>query len=490
MSRQLSSLLVAGVLGVVGCRALGQTTSATPTPTMAVEQVRQLSVEVQAAELRLRDSERELASLKARLAELESALASTAPVRADAQPPVTTAAVDSAEAVAMQASQIATLDQTKVETSSKFPLKVTGMVLLTGSVNSTGVDSPTDPTASLGGPGSTALSLRQTILGLDATGPHIAGARSSADIRVDFFASAAAGGYPSAGGLLRLRTAHAALDWPNAQLFFSLDRTLLNPNVPASLVQVAQPGLSWSGNLWNWMPQLGVSSHFGQRRVLVLEGAWVSPPDAPYPAPLYVSNGSEPATLSEASRIPGGEARIGFESGDPVHGLRVGVGGYLAPHKMQGVGSFDSWAATVDIRTPLGRHADFTGSLYRGAGLGGLGAGGYKDWVSATYGTEVHLHAPEDVGGWAQAAVHLSGMLDWNNAFGMDNVFAGQLRSYSVNRSPYAGIARNRTITSNLIWTPRPYLPFSFEYRRLYTAPVRGPLWNTNIFAFGAGYRF
>jgi len=488
MNRMRTSRLLSVLLGVLPYVARAQVQPATPAPAVSVEQVRQLSQDVQAAEQRVLDSERELAALKARLTALESALQPTVlPAAAPAQPPPTTASVE--ETIEMQGSQIATLDQIKIETASKFPLKVDGMVLLTAGINSSGVDSPVDATASLGGTGSTALSLRQTILGLDAIGPRLAGARSSADIHIDFWGTTASGGYPSAGGLLRLRTAHAALDWSHAKLFFSFDRTLLNPNAPSSLVQVAEPGLSWSGNLWNWMPQLGVSSRFGQRHVLAVEGAWLSPPDAPYPTPPYSSTRSDPATLAEASRIPGGEARLGYETGDPLRGLRVGIGGYVSPHKLPGVGSFNSWAATIDLRAPMGR-ADVTGSLYRGAGLGGLGAGGYKDWVSYAEGAQTYLSALDDVGGWAQVAVHLSPALLWNSAFGMDNVFAGQLRSYSVNSSGYGSIARNRTVTSNLIWLPRPYLPFSFEYRRLYTAPVVGRRWNTNVFAFGAGYRF
>jgi hypothetical protein len=489
MNRTQISRLPALLLGVWPCVAHAQNQPAAPAQVVTVEQVRQLSQEVQAAEQRVLDSERELTALKARLISLESALQpAVLPAASPAQPVAATA--DAAEAVEMQGSQIATLDQIKVETSSKFPLKVDGMVLLTAGINSSGVDSPVDPTASLGGAGSTALSLRQTILGLDAVGPRLGGARSSADIHIDFWGATGSSGYSSAGGLLRLRTAHVALDWPHAKLFFSFDRTLLNPNAPSSLVQVAEPGLSWSGNLWNWMPQLGVSSRFGQRHVLAIEGAWLSPPDAPYPATPYSSTRSDPATLVEASRIPSGEARIGYETGDSLRGLRVGMGGYVSPHKLPGIGSFNSWAVTLDLRIPAGRRADFAGSFYRGAGLGGLGAGGYKDWVSYTEGTQTYLHAPEDVGGWAQLAIHLSRMLDWNNAFGMDNVFGGQLRSYSVSPPGYGSIARNRTVTSNLIWSPRPYLPFSFEYRRLYTAPVVGRLWNADVFAFGTGYRF
>jgi hypothetical protein len=144
----------------------------------------------------------------------------------------------------------------------------------------------------------------------------------------------------------------------------------------------------------------------------------------------------------------------------------------------------------MDVRVPLSTRADFTANAYRGAGLGGLGGGGYKDFVTDTEGTQVFLRAPEDTGGWTQLALHLRPTLDWNNSFGMDNVFGHDLRAYAPSRSGYGSIARNRTVSSNLIWSPRPYLPFSFEYRRIYTAPVIGPLWNTNVFAFAAGYRF
>jgi len=493
MNHKKRSVLPLALLAASCCVARGQAKPAPAAPDATAEQVRQLSVQVQAAEQHLQDSERELAALKARLAALESTLASGTPPAASspAAPPATEASSsESSETTAMQDTQIATLDKIKVESSSKFPVQVTGLVLLTAGTSTGGTDSSVDSTAALGGHGTTSLSLRQTILGLDAHGPHLAGASSSADIRVDFYGTAAAGAYPSAGGLLRLRTAHAALDWSHYRLFFSFDHLLFNPNTPASLVQVAEPGLAWSGNLWNWMPQLGLSSRFGQRHALVVEGAWISPPDAPYPSPAYVSSRSDPATLAESSRIPGGEARIAYESGDPSHGLRIGAGGYLSPHKLPGVGTFNSWAATLDLRVPLERHVDLTGSFYRGAGLGGLGAGGYKDFVSASNGTTTDLRALDDVGGWAQLAVHLRPTLDWNSAFGVDNAFSSQLRSYTLNASGYGSIARNRTVSSNLIWSPRPYLPFSFEYRSVYTAPVIGPLWTTNIFAFGAGYRF
>jgi len=75
----------------------------------------------------------------------------------------------------------------------------------------------------------------------------------------------------------------------------------------------------------------------------------------------------------------------------------------------------------------------------------------------------------------------------------MDNVFAYDLRRYVVYDVPmaqYLDLARNRTITGNVIFSPSAYLLFSLEYRRLESAPVVGPSATSNIIGIGAGYKF
>ena len=116
---------------------------------------------------------------------------------------------------ALQASEIATHEQDKVESESKYPVKVTGMVLLNGFVNTNRVDMPATPTVAISGAGTSGASLRQTVLGLDLLGPHLLGGHSHADVRADFFGSTDSSntGAYDAVGLLRLRTAHAALVW-------------------------------------------------------------------------------------------------------------------------------------------------------------------------------------------------------------------------------------------------------------------------------------
>ncbi len=72
----------------------------------------------------------------------------------------------------LQQGEIATQAQAKVESESKFPVKLTGLILVNGSVNTSGVNSVQAPTVATAGPRTTGLTLSQTVLGLDARGPN------------------------------------------------------------------------------------------------------------------------------------------------------------------------------------------------------------------------------------------------------------------------------------------------------------------------------
>ena len=491
----------------------GQQAENAPTlPPSVRARVQQLERAIEQAQMQLDGSRRELEAVKKELALQEAELASRKPVGLPvvADSPVATETSSSGEQVsetqsavateqaAMQASQIATLDQIKVESGSKYPLRLTGTLLLNGFINTGRVDEAASPSAALGGKGSTGLSIRQTVLGFDADGPRLFGATSHADMRVDFFGSAGGQTYNSVAELLRLRTAHAALEWKRTRLFFALDRPLINPNMPESLVAVAQPELAWSGNLWSWNPQVGIAQTLGTKTRLRFEAALIDPAD---PA---ASTGTGNATISpslantaETSRHPGAEARISMLSSDDNHGAQFGIGGYFAPHLVAtnsistGV-AFDAWAATLDYRLSFGHGVVLSGSAYRGQALGGLGGGGYKDYVYRGSGTGLVIRPLEDVGGWSQLHQSLSQKVSWNAGFGIDNAFSHQVRLYPATSAGnvYGSIARNRTVFANVIYSPSAYLKLSVEYRNLYTAPSPGKLWISNSTGIGAAYSF
>lgn len=449
------------------------------------QQVERMVHAVALAQAQVDASQLQLLELKQQLGTLEQRLGmqSSDP---DVLQKLATSVEDLHEQQSVQESQIMTLDQTKVESGSKYPVRISGLILANAFVNTSRVDQAAAPTFATGGDGSTGLSLRQTVLGIDARGPHLGTAASHADLRVDFFGSNAQGGYSYVGGLLRLRTVHAALDWQNTSAFFELDRPILSPNAPTSLTAIANPALAWSGNLWSWSPQIGVEQRFqvGGSNAVIMQGALIDAPDPPS------NQVTTPGTvnLSEQSRWPGGELRFALISrGDRDQtGLSLGIGGYISPHRTNGGDRFNAWATTADYRVPLPLHMQWSGSFYRGQALGGLGGGAYKDYIYID-----NLQALNDVGGWAQWKQRAGAKLEFNEAIGIDNAFASELRGYTgTGTTPYQALARNRTFTGNAIYSPSAYLLFSIEYRNIASGFVGSPSTRSNVIGVAAGYKF
>ena len=513
-------LLFALGLGAPAHIVTAQTTS-TEDLSQKIEQLTESMARTQAqveqSQRQLDEMRKELTALQGQLAQRASPAATpTSPGPPLASPPAqgesssaaTAAAIEQlGERQAMQESQIATHEQSKVESESKYPVKITGLVLFNGFVNTGAVDMPVTPTLALPGAGSTGASLRQTVLGFDARGPHLFGAHSYADLRVDFDGSLQpantvtnyTGYYNANTTLLRLRTAHAALQWDRTEAYFSLDHPIFSPETPTSLTAVAIPALAWSGNLWTWNPQIGVTQDLGlgASRSLRLQTALVDVADAPL-SPIVVTSGiatgSVTPTAAEQSRWPGLEARIallGSKLDD--HGSHFGVGGYFAPHHSSLGNSYDAWAGTLDARLVLPAHLQLTGSFYRGLALGGLGGGAYKDFAIRSDGTATgyYFRPLDDVGGWAQIKEKPTERIEFNAAIGLDNVFAGELRHYAVpGGATDQNLARNRTYTGNVIYSPSSSLMFSLEYRHLQSAPVIGAPASADIVGLGAGYKF
>jgi hypothetical protein len=418
----------------------------------------------------------------------------TQPAAANAGGPETAAGTSASveeirERQAIEESQIATHDVNKVETESKYPLKVSGLFLFSSFVNTRAVDVTAVPAYAVAGPGSTGLSLRQTVLGLDARGPHLLGATSRADLRADFFANGQQSNY-AASGLLRLRTAHAELNWQNTNAFFQLDRTILEPNEPSSLVAIAQPELAWAGNLWSWNPQIGATHQFAisDSSRIKAEGALIDTSD-----PLPPGSTAAPPTItqSERSRWPGTEGRIAFLHGETGAGLEIGAGGYISPHRTGNGDTYNAWAGTMDLRLPLARNFVLTANAYRGQALAGLGGGGYINYYYYFAGSTEFAHALDDVGGWTQFTAKVGQRVEMNAGFGTDNPFAKEIyQAMSSSSSTYLGLARNRSVYSNVIFSPSAYLLFSLEYRRLWTNYSSGPADFSDVIGIAAGYKF
>ena len=508
--RRSGSLLLAAFLLILASPLAAQSVSGES----IAQQMQQLNDAMARIQAQMDDSERALGEMRKQLMELQKEMAPGQPASAadqaasesssgTASATLAAAVEDLREREAVTESELATHEQDKVESASKYPVHITGLILLNGFANRGAVDVPATPSLALPGVGSAGMSLRQTMVGIDAQGPHLFGARSYADLRADFYGGAGAGsgggysGYSGSTASMRLRTAHAGLEWDQLQAYFSLDRPIISPDTPSSLTAVAVPPLAWSGNLWTWNPQVGMNGYLRdiEARGVEFQAALIDAGDAPLTPQTGPSSlsGVPPSSAEQSSR-PGVEARIAA-----IGSLRgqdrndIGVGGYFAPHRSALGPRYDSWAATIDERVLLPARLQLTGNFYRGSALGGLGGGGYKDFAYQPDpdSTGYYFRALDDAGGWTQLKEKFSERLEFNGALGMDNLFAGELRPYFAPGASMAQkLARNRTYTGNVIYSPSAYLLFSFEYRRLESTPVSGAAAVSNIFGAAAGYKF
>ena len=499
---RIAPRLMLGVLGML-CATSSVARAQSATETNFTVKMQQLSDAITQTQKQLEQSQRELERLRHQLTELQQQIAQTNAPQGDTSTAAQlSAAVEQIrEQQAIQETQIATHEQSKIESESKYPVKLSGLVLMTGFVNTKRMDDPVTPSFVLEGAGSTGASLRQTVLGFDARGPHLFGGRTRADLRVDFdgagsLSSSGANAY--AGGLLRLRTVHAALDWQDTQAFFSLDRPIVAPNTPTSLTAVALPALAWSGNLWTWNPQLGITRDvpFSDAGRLRLQASLISVNN---PAPIYASSaaittGVVIPTTAQMSRWPGAEGRVAILNGAEESGLQVGVGGLFAPHQAVGGTRFNSWAGTTDYRLPRPGRLELSGSGYAGQALGGLGGGAFKDYVfllNPLLPLGRSFRTLDNFGGWAQLKERANEHLEFNIALGTDQVPASQLRPYAGPETAYyLNLARNLTYTGNVIYRPNAYLMLSMEYRHIQSSPVNEYTSAGDVIGIATGYRF
>ena len=472
------------------------------------QKVETISAALSATRQQLEESQQQIQQLQEELAQVRRQLrASETPPAAtsDGQDSQVAKGDDLQDRVATLEAQVKLQDQTKVESSSKYSVRVNGLVLFNGFINRGAVDNIDLPSiavqSSTGTNGSVGASLRQTILGVQAFGPRIAGARTSADVSFDFYGGIPYSNYGTVAGLVRMRTAGIHLNWERDSLEGGMEKPLISPLSPTSYATVAEPGMAWAGNLWTWAPQLRYAHQFigaSEDHVQVEFGLW-DPPAAGY----NTTDVLRAPSPGERASQPGYEARVSYGSSDVERGLEIGLSGYYsrqsyaltdtgsAPYYSQGN---DSWAFTTDFRIPFAHRFEVSGEGYRGRSLGGFGGGVYKDVL---YGTDpvsgaAVLRGLNDIGGWTQLKSRFGRSLEANASIGLDNGFASDFHLVVLppTATPTQLRARNRMVVGNVIYRPKTYLILSPEYRRIWTWPITGERSTADIFTLSVGYEF
>ena len=366
--------------------------------------------------------------------------------------------------------------QTKVESASKYRVKLSGIALLNLFGTSGSVDNLDSPNfARDRGPldtsGSFGASVRQSMLGLALSGPDIAGARTSADVQLDFFGGFSGTIDGSTMGLVRLRTARMRLDWGRTSLVAGQDVPFISPNSPTSLATLADPAFSYAGNLWTWTPQVRVEHSFAvtDEADLTLTGGILDPLSGEIPYAQYYRQ----PQAGERSRQPAYATRLGWSSSAWKQSFTLGLGSYYSRQNWGFGRNVDAWGVTADWQVPFGHKVGLSGEFYRGRALGGLGAGEGRSVVYngplTSPGTSVlGLNA---VGGWTQLKFSPTEKLEFNSAFGEDEPYAKDLNTFATTTSYVAPqISRNQTVFLNFIYRVRSNILFSGEYRKIWTS--------------------
>jgi hypothetical protein len=400
------------------------------------------------------------------------------------------------ENVELASAKITEQSQTKVESSSKYRLRLSGLALFNlfvnrGTVNNVDVPQTALPAGLLDSSGTFGGSLRQSQIGLEAFGPDVAGAHTRADLRFDF-----AGGFPqspngSLTGLVRLRTGTVRFDWNDTSIIAGQDYLFFSPLTPTSYASLAIPAFSYSGNIWGWTPQVRVEHrfHVSETSSISVQAGILETLSGDTPGAAYART----STWGERSGAPGYAARLAWSRSAFGQNIVAGLGGYYGRQDWGFGRTVDSWATTADLTLPVGRFVEFTGQFYRGHAVGGLGGaiGQSVLWIGPFTDPNTDIYGLNSVGGWAQFKLKPTAKFEINGAFGDDNPFAANLREFSANPIYLnALLSKNLTSLVNFIYRPRSNLIFSLEYKHLKTFTLDGNFNSANNINLIVGYIF
>src|SRR5437870_4967991 len=254
--------------------------------------------------------------------------------------------------------------QTKVESASKYRVRLSGIVLLNLFSNRGMFDNQDFPNLVSQGNrrGSFGATLRQSELGLEVFGPHIAGASTRGDVQFDF-----SGGFPDTlngvtTGLMRLRTATLRLDWSRTSIVAGQDNIFFSPLSPTSFASLAVPAFGYAGNLWGWIPQVRVEHRlvFSNDSNLTFQGGILD--NLTGEPPFFQSERLPQA--GERSSQPAYAFRVAWSRNIFGQPLRFGTGAYYSRQEWWLNRHLDGWAGMADWEIPLARRVSLGGVFY------------------------------------------------------------------------------------------------------------------------------
>jgi hypothetical protein len=389
-----------------------------------------------------------------------------AEARGQPQPPKAAPPLD--EKVAVDESRVEELAESKVEASQRFPIRVTGMALFNGFLNSKGSGGQQYPTfAWPGNQASGGGSFYQTTLGLEYSGPQtFLGGKVHGDVYMDF---AGGSGTPLDLGF-RLRTGEIEIDWANRSIMAGQESPIFAPRQPASLAQVEFAPLAGAGNLWLWIPQVRFEQKIrftDQTGLRAQFGAVQTSEVDPY---------QQSAQTPEAAR-PGIEGRFEFYHGaEDGRRIEVAPGFHTSVTHVAGTSVSSNLFSLDWFANPLSK-LEFTGAFFSGQNAAPVG--GIEGFTILPTGAAVPVHSQ---GGWSQLAISATSRLSFHIFSGLENGRTADLAAYAIGRNWLYG--------ANFFYRLAPNVLLGAEVSQARTAYIDSRLRLNNHYDLALAYLF
>lgn len=420
---------------------------------------------VQTVDDQLREMRAEIQRLRQELDDVKQALKSR------------TQETEAVDDVPLLRAQIQEQAQTKVETTTKFPMKVFGTIVSnsfwnSGEPNWLDIPNIAGPRNAAIRPGSFSSSLRQTRIGANLEGPKVAGMKVDGALVMDF-----SGGIPNfqtgqVMALPRLLYGYVRLDGEKTAVEIGQDHMILAPKNPTTLAGSSFPTLYRSGNLYLRAPQIRAertlaSGDFGEIRAA---GGIMAPIAGDLGGFGGIYQFVPPNAAGERSRMPAVQSRLSWRAtpAGPYEQPQweFGASGHYGRERYAN-GVSPSWATSVDFDANAGR-IGIGGEYFVGRNLDAFG------------GSIAQLAKSQ--GGFIEGRLTASSRMSFNSGYGTDRLF--DLAKFPV------PLSRNGTFFANGIYSFTPEFRAALEYQRLSTKSVVDGIRRNNHFNLTFAYSF
>ncbi len=329
--------------------------------------------------------------------------------------------------------------QTKVESSQRLPLKITGMLLFDAYRNAGYGEYQVGPYGGDAAPGGATFS--QSLLGLEFNGPSLPGnGRVHGYFSMDFYDQLRGYSYP------RLREGAITFDWKRRSISFGQEKPLISPLQPTSFARVGIPPLAGTGNLWLWRPQVRYEErlNFGSQTEVKFEAAALETNET-YSAPML------PANAKLANTRPAIEGRVSVtHSWQEQKKVAAGVGFSASSTHVLGT-SIPSRVISADFLYKPFSKLELTGTMFHGENFANLGAAAPGFTVTDS-GAVIPVHGS---GAWAQVAFPVTRRLTFDLYAGRQWNDASDLNEYNI--------ARTLTYAANALYRIAPNVVLGIE---------------------------